>query len=139
MQPSTPSPGKRHNLFILAFKHLPTGLLATAIGIAALSAPVLYNLFREHGINTFLGGALATGAVILVVPSLFLYLVTLLRSPKIRSRVETAAERELEIISEDLEALQAKEKKEEEQVKRLEEVVKSDINERKVKDDKENE
>jgi hypothetical protein len=132
-------PAKRHNLFILAFKHLPTGLLATAIGIAALSAPFLYNLFRSHGVDSFIGGALATGAVILVVPSLLLYFITLLRSPRIRTRVETEAERELEIISKDLQTLEEKEKKEEKQVHHLEEVVKGDMKEREEKDRKENE
>jgi hypothetical protein len=133
---NSPLPQKRHNLFFLAFKHLPTGLLATAIGVAALSAPFLYGIFRKHVSNSFIDGALLTGVTIIIIPFLFLYLVTLLRSPKIRGRIETEAEREL---SEELEELQEKEKKEEKQVQRLEEVVKVDLKERKEKDKVEDE
>ncbi len=122
---------KRHNLFILALKHLPTGLLATAIGITALCAPFLYGFFRRYVINSFIDGALLTGATIITIPSLFFYLVTLLRSPNIRGRLETEAEHKL---SEELEKLQEKEKKEEKQVQRLEEVVKVDLKARKEKD-----
>lgn len=139
MQPYSPKPGKRHNLFILAFRHFPTGLLATAIGIAFLSAPLLYTLFRDNGIDSIVARVVLTGTVIGVVPLSFLYIVTLLRSPKIRKRLETETEHQLEIISEDLHALQAKEKKEEKEVIRLEQVVKGDIKARKVKDEKENE
>jgi hypothetical protein len=131
MQPNSTGQTKRHNLFIVACKHLPTGLLATAIGIAALSAPFLYNLLRNHGVDSFIGGALATGAVIVVVPTLFLYFVTLLRSPTIRTRVESEAERELEIMTREMEALQEKEKKEEEQVRRLESMIDGDVKVRK--------
>ena len=139
MQPYTPKPGKRHNLFILAFRHFPSGLLATAIGIAFLSAPLLYNLFRDYGFNSVVLRVLLTGVVIGIVPLSFLYIITLLRSGKIRKRIETEAQAQLEIISGDLEALQAKEKKEEKEVIRLEQVVKGDIKARKVKDEKEDE
>ena len=126
-----PIPQKRHNLFILAFKHLPIGLLATAIGVAALSAPFLYGLFRQYVIDSVIVGALLTAATIIIIPSFFVYLGTLLCTPKIRGRIETEAEHEL---SEEFEELQAKEKQEEKQVERLEEVVKVDLKERKVKD-----
>ena len=139
MQPYIPKPGKRHNLFILAFKHFPTGLLATAIGIAFLSAPLLYNLFRDSGIDSIVLRVLFTGSVIGVVPLSFLYLITLLRAGKIRIRLETETEHQLEIISDDLHALQVREKQEEKEVIRLEQVVKGDIKARKVKDEKENE
>ena len=139
MEPYSPKPGKRHNLFILAFRHFPTGLLATAIGIAFLSAPLLYNLFRDNGFDSVFARVLLTGAVIGIVPLSFLYLVTLLRAGKIRGRIETEAEHQLEIITGDLEALQAREKKEEKEVIRLEQVVKGDIKARKVKDEKEDE
>ena len=139
MEPYSPKPGKRHNLFILAFKHFPSGVIATAIGIASLSAPLVYNLFRENGIDSFAAGALLTGLVIVVVPLSFLYFVTLLRSARIRGRIETEAEHQLEILSDDLHALQAQEKKDEKEVIRLEQVEKGDIKARKVKDEKENE
>ncbi len=138
MQPYSPKPGKRHNLFILAFRHFPSGLLATAIGIAFLSAPLLYNLFRDSGIDSIVWRVILTGGVIGVVPLSFLYLVTLLRAGKIRVRLETETEHQLEIISVDLEALQAREQKEEKEVIRLEQVVRGDIKARKVKDEKEN-
>ncbi|MDP4228855.1 MAG: hypothetical protein Q8916_00440 [Bacteroidota bacterium] len=139
MQPYSPRPGKRHNLFIIAFKHFPTGLLATAIGIAFLSAPLLYNLFLDNGFDSVIIRVGLTGAVIGIVPLIFLYLVTLLRSTKIRVRLEAEAQEELAMISSDLVALQEKEIKEEKEVIRLEQVVKGDIKARKVKDEKENE
>src|SRR5512140_3517119 len=101
MQPISAEEPKRHNLFVLAFEHFPWGMEATAVGIAALSAPFLYGLFRANGVNTFLAGVVATGLVIIFVPTLFLYLVTLLRSPSIRTRVESEAERELEIMTQE--------------------------------------
>jgi hypothetical protein len=137
MQPISPPSGKRHNLFVLAFKHFPSGLLATAIGIAFLSAPLLYNLFRDNGFDSIFWRVVLSGAVIGVVPLSFLYIATLLRAPKIRRRLETEAELQLEIISGDLQALEAKEKKEEKEVIRLEQVVKGDMKARKVKDEKE--
>ncbi len=136
MQHNPPGQTKRHNLFVLAFKHLPTGLLATAIGIAALSAPFLYNLFRNHGVDSFIGGALATGAIILIAPTAFVYFVMLLRSPKIRTRVESEAEQELEIMTRDMKALQEKEKKEEEHVHRLESMIDGDLKVRKEIEEK---
>ena len=129
-------PQKRHNLFFLAFRHFPWGMEATAIGIASLSAPFLSNLFRSHGVDSFIGGVLASGAVILVIPTLFLYLITLLRSPKIRTRAESEAEKELEILTQEMEALQEKEKKEEKQVHRLENVIDGDLKVRKEIEEK---
>jgi hypothetical protein len=139
MQPYSPKPGKRHNLFILAFRHFPTGLLATAIGIAFLSAPLLYNLFRDNGFDSVIARVFLTGAVIGVIPVSLLYIVTLLRSSKIRTRLEIEAAHQLKIISGDLAALAAKEKAEEKEVIRLEQVVKGDIKARKVKDEQETE
>src|SRR5512140_3240662 len=86
MQPISAEEPKRHNLFVLAFKHFPWGMEATAVGIAALSAPFLYNLLRSQGVDTFLGGVMIAGVIILLVPTRFLYLVTLLRAPTIRSK-----------------------------------------------------
>jgi len=139
MTPYSPKPGKRHNLFILAFRHFPSGLLATAIGIAFLSAPLLYNLFREQGFDSIFARVFLTGAVIGVVPMSFLYIVTLLRSGRIRERLEAEAQAKLDIISEDLAALEAKEIKEEKEVIRLEQEVKGDIKARKIKAAKEDE
>src|SRR5438445_13541590 len=109
IQLSPPEAGKRHNLFIIAYKHFPSGLLATAIGIAFLSAPLLYNLFRENYIDSVVVRVLLSGAVIGIVPLFLLYLITLLRAGKIRKRLEAETKHQLEIISEDLEALEAKE------------------------------
>ncbi|MFI5264553.1 MAG: hypothetical protein ACHQM6_08570, partial [Candidatus Kapaibacterium sp.] len=139
MQHNLPSSGKRHNLFILAFRHFPSGLLATAIGIAFLSAPLLYNLFRDNGYESPILRIVLTGAVIGIVPLAFLYVATLLRAPRIRRRLEAEAVHQLQIISGDLQALEAKEIKEEKEVIRLEQVVKGDIKARKVKDEKEDE
>jgi len=62
----------------------------------------------------------------------FLYIVTLLRSGRIRERLEAEAQAKLDIISEDLAALEVKEKAEEKEVIRLEEEVKGDIKARKI-------
>jgi len=128
---------KRQNIFLLAIKHYPTGLLATAIGIAFLSAPLFYNLFREYGISSVALRIIITGAVVGIIPVAFLYIITLIRAPKIQNRLETDAQHELEIMSHEMEVLQAKEKKEEEQVQRLEQVVKTDIKVRKELEGKE--
>ncbi len=111
MQPISPPSVKRNNLFVVAYKHFPSGLLATAIGIAFLSAPLLYNLFRDNGFDSIVLRVLLSGAVIGIVPLSFLYFAALIRAPKIRRKLETEAELQLEIISEDLHALEEKEKK----------------------------
>ena len=121
----------RHNLFILALKHLPLGYLATAIGIAALAAPLVFNALRDRGVSSFLTAALLTGAIVVIVPLFILYLVTLLRAPRIRSRAESEAERELEIMTKEMEALKIKEKKEEDQIHALEQVIHGDLEARK--------
>jgi len=132
-------PGKRHNLFILAIRHFPTGLIATAIGIAFLSAPLLYKLFRENGVDSIVMNIFLTGAIIGIVPLCLIYLVSLMRSPKIRTRLEAEDRLQLAIISDDLEALRVKESNEEKEVLRLEQEVKGNIKARKVKDERENE
>src|SRR5579883_2555624 len=91
----SPDKRKRHNLFVVAFNHFPENLAATAVGIAFLSAPLLYNLFREQGISSVIVRIILTGAVIAIVPLLILYLVTLLRSVGIREKLESQNEDEL--------------------------------------------
>src|SRR5579872_3005963 len=139
MQPYSPKPGKRHNLFILAYRHFPSGLLATAIGIAFLSAPLLYNLFRDNGFDSVIVRVFLSGCVIGLVPLTFLYMVSLSRAPQIRRKIERDERAQLDKISSELKALQAQEKKEETEVLRLEQVVKGDIKARKVKDEQETE
>src|SRR5205823_6153357 len=139
MNNNTSTSGKRQNVFRLAIKHFPTGLIATAIGIAFLSAPLFYNFFRENGINSLVIRIVLTGAIVGIIPIGFLYLVSLFRAPRIQTKIETAAQEELEVMSHEMEALQEKEKREEEQVHRLEEVVQSDIKVRQELEEKEDE
>jgi hypothetical protein len=137
VQPKPPPSSKKDNLFLVAYKHFPTGLIATAIGIAFLSAPLLYNLFRDNGFDSVVLRVILSGCVIGVVPLTFLFMVSLSRAPKIRRKIETEELARLDRISGELEALQAQEKKEETEVLRLEQVVKGDIKARKVKDEQE--
>ncbi len=139
MEPYSPKPGKRHSLFILAVRHFPGSLFATIIGIAFWGSPFLYNFFHDTGVYSIAVSVLFSVLIIGGIPLFVLYLVTLLRTKEIRRGIETEAEHQLEILYEDLEALHAKEKKEEKEVIRLEQVVKGDLKARKVKDEKENE
>lgn len=139
MQPYSPKPGKRHNLFILAVRHFPGSLFATIIGIAFWGSPFLYNFFHDSGVHSIAGSVLLSVLIIGGIPLVVLYLVTLLRTKDIRKGIETEAEHQLEILYEDLEALHAKEKKDEKEVIRLEQVVKGDLKAKEVKDEKENE
>src|SRR4051812_15002825 len=123
MQPYSPKPGKRHNLFVLAFKNFPGSIFATVIGIAFWGSPFLYNFFRDKASDSVFLSLVLTGAIIMGIPLITLYLVTLLRAGKIRQHLEAESEHRLEIISNDLEALEAKEIKEEKEVIRLEQVV----------------
>jgi hypothetical protein len=113
--------------------------VATAIGIAFLSAPLLYNFFLENGFDSVIIRVLLTAAVIGVFPLTLLYIVTLFRSARIRKRLETEAQVQLEMISGDLKALQVREEKEEKEVVRLEQEIKVGLKARKVKDEKEDE
>src|SRR5947209_18940318 len=94
--------GKRQNVFRLAVKHFPTGLIATAIGIAFLSAPLFYNFFRENGINSFVVRIALTGAIVGIIPIGFLYLISLFRAPRIQTKIETAAQEELKVMSREM-------------------------------------
>jgi len=135
--PNPPKSLKRKNLFVVAYKHFPTGLVATAIGVAFLSAPLLYNLFGDNGFDSVVWRVILSGCVIGVVPLTFLFMVSLSRAPKIRRKIETEELARLDRISSELEALHMQEKKEETEVLRLEQVVKGDIKARKVKDEQE--
>jgi hypothetical protein len=133
------SAGKRQNVFILAIRHFPTSLLATAIGIAFLTAPLFYNLFADRGVDSVLLRIILTAVVVCIIPVVFLYVVSLFRAPTIQTKLEATAERELETMAIEMSTLRAKEKKEEEHVQRLEKVLETDINIRKAIERKENE
>ncbi len=138
MKPHSPKPGKRQNLFVIAYKNFPRGILETTTGVAFLSAHILYNFIRESGVESVVLAVIISGIVIALVPLSLLYFFTLLRSGKIRRKIETEAEHQLEVLYDDLEALHIKEENDEREVIRLGEVVKGDLKAREIKTEKEN-
>ena len=138
MESYSPKAGKRQNLFVIAYKNFPRGVLETTTGIAFLSAHILYSFIRENGVDSVLLAVILSGIVIALVPLSLLYFFTLLRSGKIRRKIETEAEHQLEVLYDDLEALHIKEENDEKEVIRLGEVVKGDLKAREIKAEKEN-
>jgi hypothetical protein len=132
-------PGKRPNLFLIAYKNFPGSLFATIIGIALWGSPFLYSYFHGNGANSAFISVLLVAAVMTVIPLVIVYLVSLIRARKVREGLEIDADLQLAAISDDLVALQAKEIQEENEVLRLEQVVEGEIQARKVKDEKEDE
>lgn len=139
--PQTPNvnSGNRQNVFILAVRHFPTSLLATAIGIAFLTAPLFYTLFSDRGITSVPLRIFLTALVVGIVPVIFLYVVSLFRAPTIQTKLEATADRAVETMALEMNTLREKEKKEEEHVRRLEKVLESDINVRRTIEKKETE
>lgn len=139
MESNSPKSGKRQNLFVIAYKNFPRGILETTTGVAFLSAHILYSFIRESGVDSVVLAVIISGIIIALVPLSLLYFFTLLRSGKIRRKIETEAEHQLEILYDDLEALHIKEDKDEKEVIRLEEVVQGNLKAREIKAEKENE
>ncbi len=137
-EPYSPKPGKRHNLFVIAYKNFPGSLFATIIGIALWGSPFLYGYFHENGATAFVS-VMQVAAVMTIIPLIMVYFVSLIRAGKIRRGIETDAELQLVTISDNLEALQALEIQEEEEVLRLGQVVEGEVKARKIKDEKEDE
>jgi len=132
-------PGKRPNLFLIAYKNFPRGVLETMTGVAFLTAHTLFYYIQSLGVESVALAVVITGIIIALLPLSTLYIFTLLRSTRIRRRIENEAQHQLEILSDDLQILKARELKEEKEVLRLEREVEFDIKARKIKDEKEDE
>jgi hypothetical protein len=134
----TLTPGKRHSLFTIAHKFFPTAFLVKGIGITLTSSLYIYNfLLNNSGIDSIVTRALLTAAIVVVAPTIALYLITLARAPRIRRREEVEAAHQQEVAHGDLKAQQVKEQKEKEEVVRLQEVASGDLKARGVKDKQE--
>src|SRR5688572_17398064 len=134
-EPYSPKPGKRHNLFVIAYKNFPRGVLETMTGVAFLTAHTLFYYIKDLGVHSTVLAVIITGVIIALLPLSVLYVFTLLRSARIRGRIEAAAQHQLDVISDDLKTLKAIEIKEEKEVVRLEQVVRTDLKARKIKDE----
>ena len=132
-------PNQRHNLVLVALHHFPGNFFKTSVGITLLAAPFLLNYFSEMGVNSLPERVILNGLVIVIVPASLLFILTLFRSPQIRKRKEAEAESELQATTVGLRELKAREQKEENEIIRLQQVVTSDRNARRVKDEKEEE
>ncbi len=126
--------GKRHSLFTIAHKFFPTAFLVKGIGITLTSSLYIYNYLPGIGIHSIIQRALFTAVIVVVAPTVALYLITLARSPKIRRREEIEAAHQQDIVHGDLKAQKAKEQKEQQEVARLQEVASGDLKAKGVKD-----
>jgi hypothetical protein len=134
-----PKAGGRHNLVHVALHNFPGGLFKTSVGITLLAGPFVLNYLSEMGVDSLAERILLNGMIIVLVPATLLFVVTLFRSPNLRRRKEAETASELRTATDGLKAIQVKELKEEEEIIRLEQVVTSDRNARRVKDEKEEE
>ena len=130
----TLTPGKRHSLFTIAHKFFPTAFLVKGIGITLTSSLFIYKYLPTIGIHSTIQRALLTAAIVVVAPTVALYLITLARAPRIRRREEIEAAHQKEVAHVDLKAQQAKEQKEQQEVVRLQEVASGDLKAKGVKD-----
>jgi hypothetical protein len=129
--------GKRHSLFTIAHKFFPTSFLVKGIGITLTSSLYIYHYLLGIGIHSIIQRALFTATIVIVAPTVALYLITLARAPKIRRREEIEATHQQEVAHGDLKAQKAKEQKEQDEVVRLQEVASGDLKARGVKDKEE--
>jgi hypothetical protein len=126
--------GKRHSLFTIAHKFFPTAFLIKGIGITLTSSLFIYNyLLNNTGIDSILMRGLVTATIVIVAPTLALYLITLARAPRIRRREEIEAVHQHDLALGNLKAQKAKEQKEQQEVVRLEEVASVDLKARGMK------
>jgi hypothetical protein len=130
----TLTPGKRHSLFTIAHKFFPTAFLVKGIGITLTSSLFIYNYLLNVGIESIIQRALLTAAIVVVAPTVALYLITLARAPRIRRREELEAVHQQDVARGDLKVQQAREQKEEQELMRLQEVASGDLKARVVKD-----
>ena len=98
------------------------------------SSLFIYNYLLNVGIESIIQRALLTAAIVVVAPTVALYLITLARAPRIRRREEIEEAHQRDVAHGDLKARQAKELKEEREVVRLQEVASGDLKARGVKD-----
>jgi hypothetical protein len=130
----TLTPGKRHSLFTIAHKFFPTAFLVKGIGITLTSSLFIYNyLLNNTGIDSILVRGLVTAAIVVVAPTVALYLITLARAPRIRRREEIEAAHQKDLAFGNLKAQKAKEQKEQQEVVRLQEVASGDLKARGIK------
>ncbi len=130
----TLTPGKRHSLFTIAHKFFPTAFLVKGIGITLTSSLFIYNyLLNNTGIDSILMRGLVTAAIVVVAPTVALYLITLARAPRIRRREEIEAAHQKDLAFGNLKAQKAKEQKEQQEVVRLQEVASGDLKARGIK------
>jgi hypothetical protein len=130
----TLTPGKRHSLFTIAHKFFPTAFLVKGIGITLTSSLFIYNyLLHNTGIDSILVRGLVTATIVVVAPTVALYLITLVRAPKIRRREEIEAAHQQGLALSNLKAQKAKEQKEQQEAVRLQEVASGDLKARGMK------
>ncbi|MDP4220268.1 MAG: hypothetical protein Q8916_13585 [Bacteroidota bacterium] len=133
----SPKTGLSHNRHEVARKHFPGNILATCIGIASLTAPFIYNWFQTLGIESVPVRIVLIAVLVISVPAMVLYVITLFRAPKIILQKEAKEESEVKTVTAGLEAIKEHELKEEKVIGRLEDVVKENTKDRKLKDEKE--
>ncbi|MBS1903431.1 MAG: hypothetical protein JSS75_07000 [Bacteroidetes bacterium] len=124
---SPPASGKRHNLFVLAFKHFPEKFAIVTVSLSFLSAPLLYDRFVRDGIESVFERILLTGCVVVLFPLLALYLVMLARSARIRHRLERDEDIRMTSMSQEMDVLRAQEVKDEQEVLALEHRVQEGV------------
>src|ERR1700733_5975934 len=91
-------PGKRHSLFTIAFHFFPTSFLAKSIAVTLTTCPLIFNyLLTNYGIESYITRGLLTGAIVGTAPTIALYLITLMRAPRIRVREEIEEQRQQHI------------------------------------------
>jgi hypothetical protein len=105
-------PKKHSNNVILALAHFPKGMLILLMGIAFLSSPWLYHIFRQYEINPPVLQIIFTAGIIGTLPFLLLFGITLLRLPLIRRNMKLIAQATYEVTSWDRAELLADQTKE---------------------------
>jgi hypothetical protein len=131
-----PMSGKRESLFVVAYKSFPRSFLVKGIGLTFTVSLYIYRYLTNNGVDSIPERVVLTALIVAGVPTFSLYLVTLVRAPRIRRREEKEAARLQYIAHGNWEALKAKEQEEEQEIKRLEQVASGDKKARRVKDEK---
>jgi hypothetical protein len=83
---------KRQSLILISFKFFPKSLLVKIIAFLLTMSPLIFNYMLDHyGIDSIVIRGLLTTAIVAGVPTVALYLITLVRASSIRKHEEMEA------------------------------------------------
>jgi hypothetical protein len=85
---SAEMPRTRVNLLVVAYRNFPRAFLVKGIGLTGTTSIYLYHYLLNAGVESIFSRIGLTVLAVAGIPVCFLYIFTLIRSPRIRNRIE---------------------------------------------------